>query len=74
MIKTLGHVKLIIWFSDTAALAKNRPLACIYHQTKINTNIKFLRLLTSELPTQNFDLREIWAFFQGVFNFFKGSL
>ena len=27
-----------------------------------------------ELPTQNFDLREIWAFFQGVFNFFKGGL
>jgi hypothetical protein len=27
-----------------------------------------------ELSTQNFDLREIWAFFQGVFNFFKGGL
>jgi hypothetical protein len=48
---TLCHVKLIIWFSDTAASAKNRPLACIYHQTKINTTVKksvfkFLRLLT----------------------------
>jgi hypothetical protein len=47
----LGHVKLIIWFSDTAALAKNRPLACIYHQAKINTTVKksalkFSRLLT----------------------------
>ena len=28
----------------------------------------------AELPTQNFDLGEIWAFFQGVFNFFKGGL
>jgi len=37
---TLGHVKLIIWFSDTAASAKNWPLACIYHQTKINTKVK----------------------------------
>jgi hypothetical protein len=36
----LGHVKLIIWFSDIAASAKNRPLACIYHQTKINTMVK----------------------------------
>jgi hypothetical protein len=47
----LGHVKLIIWFSDTAVSAKNRPLACIYHQTKINTTVKksafkFLHLLT----------------------------
>jgi hypothetical protein len=40
MIKTLGHVKLIIWFSDTAASAKILPLACIYHQTKINTTVK----------------------------------
>jgi hypothetical protein len=30
--------------------------------------------LKAELPTQKFDLREIWAFFQGVFNFFKGGL
>ena len=46
-----GHVKLIIWFSDTATSAKNRPLPCIYHQTKINTTVKksafkFSRLLT----------------------------
>jgi len=53
-IVLLGHVKLIIWFSDTAASAKNRPLACIYHQTKINTfcttvkksAFKFSHLLT----------------------------
>ena len=50
-ISILGHVKLIIWFSDTAASTKNRPLACIYHQTKINTTVKkfafkFSRFLT----------------------------
>ena len=45
----LDHVKLIIWFSDTAVSTKNRPLACNYHQTKTRWTVSYCSLMIPPL-------------------------